>query len=242
MGVSDLVTMMWKEVAELSGNRRFVWVFAIAVLVMGTLPTLILAKHHGHVDFGNSPLGIIFLALYILFATVMVVANTAPDLLLHERVGHTLDYLLTTRLSERVIFGAKVLVSFAVGYTAAMIALGVQLLASGILDGTGFHWLYLAEPEGRVIAFGVTAGLSLYVAVVGTFVALRVGEQRAAYLVTILAVGLLLVPFLAGWLPFSFTASWVTHAALWLGAIAIALGVIGMRVFRRDMLALYLQE
>lgn len=33
----------------------------------------------------------------------------------------------------------------------------------------------------RIVVLDLTAGLSLYVTVVGTFVALRVGEQRATY-------------------------------------------------------------
>ncbi|MDA8192697.1 MAG: hypothetical protein M0Z53_01690 [Thermaerobacter sp.] len=236
--MSDLRTMMAKEFAELRGNRRFLWVFLVAVMAMGVLPTLTFANHHGH--FGA--LGTILLVLYVLFATVAVGANTAPDLVLHERVGHTLDYLLTTRLSARVIFGAKVATAFIVGYVAAMLAIGVQLVAAAILGGHGFQWLYLAVPGGRIIAFGMTADVSLYVAVIGTFVALRVGEQRAAYMVTLLSVGLLTVPFIAGWLRLSLTTAWIGHAAMWLGAMAVVLGVIGSRIFRRDMLVLYLQE
>ena len=234
----DLRTMMAKEFAELRGNRRFFWVFLLAVLAMGVISSLTFAHNHGH--FGA--LGTIFLVLYVLFATVAVGANTAPDLVLHERVGHTLDYLLTTRLSDRVIFGAKVATAFLVGYVAAMLTIGVQLIVVALLGRHGFQWLYLALPGGRIIAFGVTAGLSLYVAVIGTFVALRVGEQRAAYVVTLLSVGLLMVPFIAGWLHGSLTTAWIGHAAIGLGAIAAVLGVIGSRLFRRDMLVLYLQE
>jgi hypothetical protein len=180
--------------------------------------------------------------MYVLFAAVIVVGNTAPDLVLHERVGHTLDYLLTTRLPDYAIFGAKVLISFAIGYLAAMLALGIQLVATGLIGGAGWHWLSLALPLGRVVIFGISAGLSLYVAVVGTFVALRVGEQRAAYLVSILSVGVLLIPFLVGWVHLSLTLPWVSHAAMILGAVAVFLGLVGLRIFRRDMLVLYLQE
>lgn len=236
--MSDVVTIMQKEWADLFGNRRFFGVFLLAVLLTGILPTLTVDRH-GH---GTTVLGVLFLVLYVLFATVITVANTAPDLVLHERVGHTLDYLLTTRLSDRAIFGAKVATAFLVGYAAGMLSLGVQLVAGGLLSGQGWHWLFLAEPQGRVIAFGMTAGLSLYVSVVGTFVALRVGEQRAAYMVTILSVGLLVVPFVTGWLPLHTTMASISHVALGLGVVALVLGAIGLRVFRRDMLVLYLQE
>lgn len=236
--MNDLLTVMWKEMAELFGNKRFLGVFLLAVVAMGGIPALTFA-HHG---VRGISIGVIFIAVYVLVASVIVVANTAPDLVLHERVGHTLDYLLTTRLSDRAIFGGKVLTAFFVGYVAAMLAVGVQLLAFALLSGQGLHWLYLAEPQGRVIAFGMTAGLSLYVSVVGTFVALRVGEQRAAYMVTILSVGLLAVPFILGWIHLSFSLSWLEHAALYLGVIAVILAAVGFRAFRRHMLVLYLQD
>jgi MFS family permease len=213
-------------------------VFLFAVLAMGVIPALTFADRQGNLG----TLGNLFLVVYVLLATVIVVANTAPDLVLHERVGHTLDYLLTTRLSERAIFGAKVATAFLVGYTGAFLAMAVQLVAAALLSGNGLHWLYLGQVSGRIIALGITAGLSLYVAVVGTFVALRVGEQRAAYMVTLLSVGLLVVPFLVGWLHLSLTTAWFGEAAKWLAVIALALAFIGMRVFRRDMLVLYLQE
>ncbi len=236
--MSEVWTMMRKEFAELRGNRRFLLVFLIAVLAMGFIPSLTYAHHHARLG----AIGVIFLALYVPFAAVIVVANTAPDLVLHERVGHTLDYLLTTRLSDRAIFGAKVVTAFLVGYVAAMLAVGVQLLAVAALSHNGLHWLYLAVPSARIIVFGVTAGASLYVAVIGTFVALRVGEQRAAYMVTILSVGLLAVPFIVGWIHLSLTTQGIGRDAEWLAFIAVALNVIGLRLFRRDMLVLYLQE
>jgi ABC-type transport system involved in multi-copper enzyme maturation permease subunit len=239
--MSDLITMMQKEVAEFFGNRRFLSVFAIAVLAMGVLPALTFARH-GHASLGHSPLAMIFRVVYVLFATAVVVAQTAPDLVLHERVGHTLDYLLTTRLPDYAIFGAKVIVSFIVGYLAAMLALVIQLIAAGLVGGSGWHWLFLSLPLGRVVAFGMTADLSLYVAVVGTFVALRVGEQRAAYMVSIFSVGLLIVPFLVGWLHFSLTMAWGTQTAWVFGGFAVALFLLGLRAFRRDLLVLYLQE
>lgn len=238
--MTDWITMLGKEWAELLANRRFLRVFGLAVLFMGLLPVLTLTHRHGHQAL-NAFSGLLLL-LYGLFAAVIVVANTAPDLVLHERVGHTLDYLLTTRLSVRAIFGAKVITAALVGYVAALLAMGVQLAAVAAVSGQGWHWRFLADPLGRIVAFGITADLSLYVAAVGTFVALRVGEQRAAYLVTMLAVGLLIVPFATGWLPVHLSLSWVAHVAVGLGAMAVLLTVLGLQVFRRELLVLYTQE
>lgn len=240
--MTDLTTVMWKEIAELLGNRRFLWIFTMAVLAMGILPALTFANHHGHASIGSSPVLIMVRALYVLLATAIVVAQTAPDMVLHERIGHSLDYLLTTRLPIYAIFGAKVLISAAVGYVAAMLAIIIQLIAASLIGGSGWHWLFLALPIGRVVAFGTTAALSVYVSVVGTFVALRIGEQRAAYLVSIFSVALLIVPFLVGRFHFSLTTHWVGRATAIVALIAIVLGRLALRLFRRDKLVLYLQE
>ena len=232
----DLITVMWKEIAEVFGSLRSLRIFAISILVMGILPAFTFAHK------SSSPMVTNIRVIYVLFAAAIVVAQTAPDMVLHERIGHTLDYLLTTRLPDHAIFGAKVLVAFAVGYLAAMLALVIQLVSASLLGGSGWQWLFLASPIGRVVAFGITADLCLYVAVIGTFVALRIGEQRAAYMVTIFAVGLLTVPFLAGWFHFSVTMQWMTRVAIVFGVFAIALGFLGLKLFRRDMLVLYLQE
>jgi hypothetical protein len=231
--------MLWKEIAEFAGNRRYLRVFALAVLAMGILP--VITTPHRIPAGGGSVIALLRLA-YTLFAAVVVVAQSAPDLVLHERSGRTLDYLLATRLPDAAIFGAKVFTAAAVGYVSGLAAVGVQLVVSTARDGHGWQWLYLADPIGRVVAFGLTAVLVLYVAVVGTFVALRVGEQRAAYMVTVLSLGVPILPVVLGWIRPSLTASWIGHATLVFGVVALALGAFGLRLFRREMLALYLQE
>lgn len=240
--MNDLATVLWKEVVEFLGNRRYLRVFATSVLIMGIFPALRYLQPGSGAPHASSPALLIANTGYVLFAVVMVVAQTAPDLVLHERIGHTLDYLLTTRLPDYAIFGGKVVMAFIVGYSAAMLSIAVQLVTVDVVSGHGFHWLFLATPTGRWIAFGMTAGLALYVSIVGTFVGIRVGEQRAAYMVTVLSVGLLIVPFLIGWIPLMPTLPWLIRTVIGLNILAIVMGLIGLRLFRRDMLVLYLQE
>jgi hypothetical protein len=237
--MSDLWNVMWKEFSEFVGNQRSLRVFGIAVLIMGVLPALTFRKASVGVD---SELGIVIRVLYVLFASAITVANTAPDLVLHERVGRTLDYLLATRLPDQAIFGGKVLVAAAAGYAAALAAIVVQLVVTRLISGGGWNWLYLGIPAGRILALAMPAALCLYVSVIGTFVALRVGDQRSAYMVTILSLGVVALPFILGWLHISITTAWFGHAALIFGAVAIALGVLGVLLFRRERLVLYLQE
>lgn len=241
MRVADLLTMMWKEFGEFFGNRRFLRVFGGAVLILGLLPGLIHAAHSRGPAQGAMLLS--FLGLfYAVLAAAIVVAQTAPDLVLHERAGHTLDYLLATRLPDAAIFGGKVIVATVVGYVSSLLNTAVQLVVGHLRNGGPWSWSYLGSPEGRILVFGFTAAIALYMAVVGTFVALRVGDQRSAYTVTMLSLAVLAVPVILQWVHIQFTASWLLHALAVLAAIAVALAVVGVGLFRREMIVLYLQE
>ncbi len=234
--------MLWKEAAELVGAARSLRVFGIAVLLFGIFPAL--EQGHLHGPGGSTAPSVLLLVrlIYVMLAAMIIVSQTAPDLVLHERLDRTLDFLLTTRLPDAAIFGGKVLAGAAIGYVGALAAIAVQVIASALIGGNGWSWLFLASPEGRVVAFGLTAALCTYLSVVGTFVALFVGDPRAAYLVTMLCLGVLAVPFILGWIPIHLTFGWLGHGAIIFGAFDIVAGLAGVTLFRRDMLVLYLQQ
>jgi hypothetical protein len=236
--MADLATMLWKEVAEFAGNRRFLRTFGIAVLIFGLLPSL----ERGA---AAAPLAATILGLgYVAFSSTVVVAQAAPDLVLHERAGGSLEYLLATRLPDAAIFLGKVLLAAAVGYGTALITMALQLLALNLRHaaGPGWHWAYLGLPAGRLLVLGGPAALDLYIATVGTFVALRAGDQRAAYLITMLCAVVLVLPFALGLLPVHLTAAWALGTVAGLGALALVLVGLGLALFRRERIILYLQE
>ncbi|KLU62105.1 hypothetical protein CEB3_c14680 [Peptococcaceae bacterium CEB3] len=70
----DLITIMWKEIAELFGSPRSLRIFAISILAMGILPALTFAHR------SSSPMATNFRVVYVLFAAAIVVAQTAPDM------------------------------------------------------------------------------------------------------------------------------------------------------------------
>ena len=241
--MADLATMLWKEAREFAGNRRFLRYFGIAVLLFGVLPSL---EHRAGQSGAAAALSAILGLAYVGFSSAIVVAQTAPDLVLHERSGHTLEYLLATRLPDAAIFLGKVLLSAAVGYGTALLTLAVQMLAVNVLHhggaATGWQWGVLASPLGRVLALAGPAALDIYIATVGTFVALRAGDQRAAYMVTMLCVGILVLPFVFGLLPVHATTAWAARTVAELAGLAIVLVAVGIALFRRERLVLYLQE
>ena len=236
--VRDLTTMLWKEWAEFVGNQRSVRVFVLAVLLMGTLPVLITRHKQLPGTFGQ-----LFDLMYVLFASVIVVAQTAPDLVLRERSGKTLEYLLSTRLKDPAIFGGKIILAAAVGYLSGLAGMVVQLVLTNLLAGHGtWTWIYLATPQGRLLGFLVVPVIAAYLASMGTFVALRIGEQRTAYMVTILSMGVIAVPFLLRIVHLHATMGWLWQA---LGVLALGVAIVvalGFRLFRREMLVLYLQD
>ena len=235
-----LRTVLWKESAELRGNQRLLRVLAIVVLLLGLLP---LALPHDHPN--GSPVAEVLLPvlglLHALAAGVFVVANAAAGLVIHQRSGHTLDYLLSTRLPGAAIWIGKVLISAGLGYCAIIVTVLVQPAVLS-LQAHGWTWSYLALPPARVLAFAAPATLALYVTTVGTFMAVRVGDQTAAYLLTVLCVAALALPFAFQIVHLHLTAAWMGRAVVVLAAIALVLLGAGLRLFRREMVALYLQE
>lgn len=242
--MSGLGTMLWKEIAEFIGNRRSLRVFAMAVLLMGLLPVLETSFHRAGRPGAAAAAAVILPVLgllYALLASMIVTAQTAPDLVIHERSGHTLEYLLSTRLPHPAILLGKVLFATAVGYGSSLVTVLVQLVAMSVRGG-GWTWAYLVTPQAQILVFAGPVAIALYVATVGTFVALRIGDQRSAYMVTMLCVAALGLPFAFQLVHLTYTAAWLTGAVLVLAALAVVLLLVGIRLLRRELLVLYLQE
>jgi hypothetical protein len=236
--MTDLATMLWKESREFLGNRRNVRVFAITVLIFGVLPALSTIRSSGPVGAGTVLL--VFRLLYSVFALVIVASQVSPDLVLRERVGRTFDWLLATRLPDWAIFSGKVMMSAVVAYVSAIVSLLVQITVLNLRSGQAWSWWYLGLAPGRVLIFAVAAVMAVYMSVIGTFVALRIADQRTAYLVTMLGALIVAVPFLLRWVSPQFTAAWFWEAAGVMLVVDAILMLLGIRLFRRDILVLTL--
>ncbi len=235
--MTDLATMLWKEVVELVGNRRSLRIYVMAVLIMGLLPTLTRPR--------GMPPGIaaVMLLGYAVFSSVVVAAQAAPDLVLRERAGRTLETLLASRLSDAAIFGGKVIMAAVLGWSAALLTVAVQLIALHLRDaGAPWQWSYLALVQGRVVLLAGVPLLGVYLGTVGSFVAMRVGDQRPAYTVTMLSAGLLVLPVALHLVPLSLTPAGVAHAVAALAVVDLLLVALAVRFFRRSQLILFLQD
>jgi hypothetical protein len=231
--MSDLATMLWKETAELLAGARALRFSAVIVLFLGVMPAL--TGVHNPTAAALESVG------YVLITAVFVTAQSAPELVLRERAGHSLETLLATRLPDQAIFAGKVLSGAAVGYLMAMTTLAVQLVAFALVSHT-WSWLGLSDAAGAWLILGGPAVIAIYLATVGTFVAMRVGDQRSAYLVTILSLGVLALPPLLHLVTIATTAPGLRDAVLELAVLDAVLLAVGARLFRRERLILYLQE
>ncbi len=231
--MNDLVTMLWKEAAEFVAGARALRFSAIIVVFLGVMPALTGVR---------SPTAAALETVgYVLITSVFVTAQSAPEMVIRERSSHSLETLLATRLPDRAIFAGKVLSGAAVGYLMAMATLTIQLVAWA-LTTHGWNWLGLSDAAGRWVVLGGPAVLATYLATVGTFVAMRVGDQRSAYLVTILSLVVLALPPLMHLVTITTTAAGLRDAVLELALLDAVLIAIGARLFRRERLILYLQE
>lgn len=229
--MKDAITILWKDMVELAGGRRSWRMYGLSVLIFGLLP--ILEKQ------SSAPVGALVTLVYVAFATVMAVAQTGPDLMLREKSAYTLETLLASRLSDRAIFGGKVLTAALLGWAISLTTIAVQLVGVNlILHTTHFNALYLAHPPTLVLALVTPPLIALYLATTAIFVALWVSEQRTAYMVTLLTFVVWLVPFMTGWIQFSltWTFAWKFEAA-WVILDLLVLQV-AVRLFHRERLVL----
>ncbi len=231
--MSDLATMLWKEAAEFVAGARALRFSAVIVVFLGVMPALTGVR--------SSTAAALQSVGYVLITSVFVTAQSAPELILRERSGHSLETLLATRLPDRAIFAGKVLSGAAVGYLMAMATLAIQLVAWA-LRTHGWNWLGLSDAAGRWFVLGGPAVLATYLATVGTIVAMRVGDQRSAYLVTIVSLAVLALPLLLHVVTVTTSASGLRSLVLGLAVVDAVLLAVGVRLFRRERLILYLQE
>ncbi|HVB10159.1 MAG TPA: hypothetical protein VNM16_07315 [Bacillota bacterium] len=231
----DIGTVLRKEASEFLGNVRTLRVFFLVVLISGLLPSLS-AQLPVHIPTTLRGALSIF---YVVTAAVVVVAQTAPDLVIRERAGHTLESLLSSRLPDAAVFAGKALTAALMGYAAALLTMVVQLAGSAVRLHT-VHWLYLASPTGRWLALGAPLVIAAYMAAIGTYVALRILDQWSAYMITVMSLGVITLPFALHWISLDVAAPWLRGAVFVLAAVDASLMALGGRLFRRDLLVLFL--
>ena len=241
--MSDIVTIVWKELKELwqarsSPSARLLSYLPI-LLVFGVF--LPLQQRESWLD---TPLpGVFSIVLPFILA-----GGAVADSFAGERERHTLETLLASRLSDQDIFLGKVLatVIYSVGLVWACMVL--SLITLNVTARSGRLVLYSA-PVLWMIALGPVL-MSLLTAAVGVFISLRAPTVRAAAQVFSIFTLVVFVggPLLLQALPESakealaqtlFTTNWTIVglvAALMILAIDVLLLALGVARFKRARL------
>lgn len=241
---SDIITVIWKEIRELSLQRsglRGGWAgLLILIAVFGILFPLQSGR-----DWLTTPTTILMWA----WVPFILVNSVVADSFAGERERHTLETLLASRLSDRAILIGKICSAIAYGWGITLIGILVALLTINISFGAG-NLLFFPLINGLAI-FSLSFLVAWLAAGLGVLVSLRAASVRQAQQTLSLAFLFLFVPLLLlPMLPNSIQAM-VTNAlrgldfqtigiiaAIFLLVIDLILFIIAQRRFNRARLIL----
>lgn len=219
--LSDIWTIMWKEIKELLTQRGRFRGGGVGMLIFVGVFGIFMPLQFGK-SWVDSPAGLIYWA----WVPFLLVSSVIADSFAGERERHTLETLLASRLSDRAILFGKVVAAIAYGWGFTMLSMLLGLITVNIAYGHGQLLLYPAAIGiGIVLLSFLVAGLA---ATLGVLVSLRASTVRQAQQTFSIAFFILFVPmFLLPMLP----ASWLARAGQFLTtvnveAIAVAIAIL----------------
>jgi len=193
--ITDIWTIMWKEIKELLTQRgRFRGGGAGMLIFIGVFG-IFMPLQFGR-SWVDSPAGLIYWA----WIPFLLVSSVVADSFAGERERHTLETLLTSRLSDRAILFGKVLAAITYGWGFTIFSILLGLITVNVAFGKGQILLYPAAIGlGILVLSFLVAGLA---ATLGVLVSLRASTVRQAQQTFTVAFFILFVPmFLLPMLP-----------------------------------------
>lgn len=186
--MSDILTVTWKELKEFLVQRGSVRATFTNVLLMMFVFGVMLPMQSGRA-WVDSPVSLVAWAWMPLFLVTGMIADSFAG----ERERHTLETLLASRLSDRVILLGKMLAGVAYSLAMTVLLLVVGLITVNVSNWTGTLVMYPAATIVGFLIFGVL-GATL-VAGIGVLVSLRAATVRQA--AQSLSIGILMLV----WIP-----------------------------------------
>ncbi len=242
--IPDIITVAWKELREMfvQGDPRGRSKMSLVLLVV--IFGIVLPLQNGR-DWVSSPISIMVWG----WMPFLWVSGIVADSFAGERERHTLESLLSTRLSDRAILIGKLLSALLYGCILTWVNLLVSLMTVNVAYGHGELLLFSLPLSIGAISFSIlVSGLA---ASVGVLVSLRAGSVRQAQQLMSFGMLALFIPLmLVQFLPFTLRQSLIrdadkinpTHVVL---GVAVGLLVvdgiltaIGMYLFQRSKLIL----
>ena len=171
--IPDIITVAWKELREMfvQGDPRGRSKMSLVLLVI--IFGIVLPLQNGR-DWVSSPISIMVWG----WMPFLWVSGIVADSFAGERERHTLESLLSTRLSDRAILIGKLLSALLYGCILTWVNLLVSLITVNVAYGHGELMLFSLPLSIGAISFSIlVSGLA---ASVGVLVSLRAGSVRQA--------------------------------------------------------------
>jgi ABC-2 type transport system permease protein len=242
--IPDIITVAWKELREMliQGDPRGRSKMSLILLVI--IFGIVLPLQNGR-DWVNSPISIMVWG----WMPFLWVSGIVADSFAGERERHTLESLLSTRLSDRAILIGKLLSALLYGCILTWINLLVSLITVNVAFSHGKLLLFSLPLSIGAISFSIL--ISGLAASVGVLVSLRAGSVRQAQQLMSFGMLALFIPLmLLQFLPLTVRQSLIrdadkinpTQVVLWIAVGLLILDgiltAIGMYLFQRSKLIL----
>jgi ABC-2 type transport system permease protein len=242
--ITDILTVMWKELRELflqRGTRRGT---LTSVGLMLFLFAIVIPFQLGRA-WVDTPVGLI----YWCWLPFMMVNNVIADSFAGERERHTLETLLASRLSDFSILLGKIATAVLYGWGTSVLGMLLALVTVNVFRSPGELLLYppvlaVGAPLVSFLVAGLAAGIGVLVSLHAATV--RQAQQTVGMAFFIVFLPLFFIPMLpAAWraalTDFLRTADFFAigvGALLVVFVIDVVLIAISVVRFRRDRLIL----
>lgn len=192
--IADIRTMIWKESRSLlryQGRRG-----QLVVSLLTPLLVSILFPIQFGLDWAEG-----YFSLFVGVAIpLLIVGITIPDAIAGERERHTLETLLSSRLSDQAILLGKVLVSVICGWVGTLLVFAISLLVLNLSHANGQIIFYrpavfLAQMASSLVMSLLVAGLGVLISMHSPMV--QIAQQN-------LFTSLMVPMMLAGFVPMVF--------------------------------------
>lgn len=187
--IADIMTVMWKEIRELSLQRSGLRGGRVGLLVLIAVFGILLPLQSGR-EWLTAPTTILLWA----WVPFILVNSVVADSFAGERERHTLETLLASRLSDRAILIGKICSAIVYGWGITLIGVVVALVTINIAHGAGE--LLFFPPLNGIAIFTLSFLIAWLAAGLGVLVSLRATSVRQAQQTLSLAFLFLLVPLL----------------------------------------------
>ena len=242
--IADIFNVAWKELREILtfGDVRGRSKFSLVVMIVIFGIVIPLQNGRAWID---SPANVIVWG----WMPFLWVSGVVADLFAGERERHTLESLLSTRLSDQAILFGKLFAALTYGFTLTWVIMLVSLLTINIAFGRSGLLVYPFPITLGAFVFSILiSGLS---ASIGVLVSLRAGSVRQAQQMMSVGMLLLFVPImLIQFIPERFLIAVsnllqsvrpvqiAVGIALFLLVLEVTLIAIARRLFQRSKLIL----